>query len=146
MAKYDHLWLSLPQNCQFWPTLSMCVKFEIVWHTMTKIVKHALIWPIMDYYGQQCSRMINYDQEHQVWPIITQYIQFWQTLLKNASYGHVGHTVPSIEECGLRRPLNVLYVWLKSSMINYCQICAIIASSAQLWKDMSGFAIRGTIH
>jgi len=60
-TKYDHLWLCLPRNCQFWATLGKCHRFEFEWHTFTKIDKYALIWPIMEYYGQQCSRMVNYD-------------------------------------------------------------------------------------
>jgi agmatine/peptidylarginine deiminase len=74
---------------------------------MTKIAKRALIWPIMDYYDQQSSRMINYDEEHKIWLIVPQYLQFWQSQLKNARNGHVLHTVPNIAEYGLRRPLNI---------------------------------------
>jgi hypothetical protein len=108
MTKRDHLLLSKTQNSQFCSSVSICVRFLIVWHIKTNIVKHVLIWPVMDFYYQQWSRTIQNDEEHQVWLILLRYHQFWQILLKNARYGHVEHTVcPSMHECILRRPLNI---------------------------------------
>jgi hypothetical protein len=38
-----------------------CHKFEFDWHTLKKIVKYAFTWSIMEYYGKQCLRVVNYD-------------------------------------------------------------------------------------
>jgi hypothetical protein len=79
----DRLRPFIAKNYQFWSALLICVRFPILWHTVTKIVKRVLIWPVMDYYDQRCWRMIDYFREHRVWPMVSRYLHFWPTMLRN---------------------------------------------------------------
>jgi len=60
-------------------------------------------------------------------------------------YGYVWHALPEMDMYGQSTLNTVSCVVLWPGMTNCVYISPVIASSVQLWKEMSGFAIRGVM-
>jgi hypothetical protein len=123
------------------PIVTKFVKICQVWYCMPvwQTWKNGLILPTIVHYGQLWSRIINYGQEYQVWPIFPQY---WLSVLTN--FGKVYQVWPYITyfaTYGLIYPIKVQYIHLWPSMTNYGPVCPNIISSDQRWQSMSDLAM-----